>query len=113
MSTKGAGTVMVLAVYVVGDSAAERDEARSGRDGNEKAARDDEPQDLVERYVLSDFAKSEQPWVDALMGILADNVDLLVRGQDASFQNKVHLAMVAKGFGDKSDEDTGPDQDGG
>ena len=55
--------------------------------------------DMVEHYVLSDFAKSERPWVEALVDILADNVELLVRGQDASFQNKVHLAMVAKGFG--------------
>jgi len=55
--------------------------------------------DLVERYVLSDFAKSERGWVEALVVILADNVDLLVRGEDASFQNKVHLAMAAKGFG--------------
>ena len=54
--------------------------------------------DLVEHYVLSDFHKSERPWVDALVHILADNADLLVRGEDASFQNKVHLAMVAKGF---------------
>lgn len=57
--------------------------------------------DLVEHYVLSDFAKSEQRWVEALTDILADNVDLLVRGEDASFQNKVHLAMVAKGFGEQ------------
>ena len=56
--------------------------------------------DLVYAYVLSDFAKSERPWVDALTGILADNAELLVRGEDASFQNKVHLAMTAKGFGD-------------
>jgi peptidyl-tRNA hydrolase, PTH1 family len=56
--------------------------------------------DLVEHYVLSDFAKSEQPWVEALIAILADNVDLLIRGEDASFQNKVHLGMIAKGFGD-------------
>src|SRR5580658_2821193 len=63
--------------------------------------------DLVEHYVLSDFAKSERPWVDSLIGIIADSVDLLVRGQDASFQNKVHLAMLAKGFGDKSDKDAG------
>jgi peptidyl-tRNA hydrolase, PTH1 family len=55
--------------------------------------------DLVEHYVLSDFAKSERSWVEALTAVLADNVDLLVRGEDASFQNKVHLAMVAKGFG--------------
>jgi len=39
------------------------------------------------------------PGAKALIDILADNVELLVRGQDASFQNKVHLAMVAKGFG--------------
>ena len=57
--------------------------------------------DLVEHYVLSDFAKSEQRWVEALTEILADNVDVLVRGEDASFQNKVHLAMVAKGFGEQ------------
>ena len=65
--------------------------------------------DLVHNYVLSDFAKSERGWVDALVGILADNVELLVRGQDASFQNKVHLAMVAKGFGDKSSIEGGGD----
>ena len=62
--------------------------------------------DLVEHYVLSDFAKSERPWIEALIDILADNVELLVRGQDASFQNKVHLAMAAKGFGDKSGDDS-------
>ena len=59
--------------------------------------------DLVEHYVLSDFAKNERPWVEALTAIIADNVDLLVRGQDASFQNKVHLAMLAKGFGETGD----------
>ena len=72
--------------------------------------------DLVEHYVLSDFAKSEQRWVEALTDILADNVDFLVRGEDASFQNKVHLAMVAKGFGeqpaqgDKAGDRNGADQ---
>ena len=61
--------------------------------------------DLVEHYVLSDFAKSEWPWVETLVDILAENVDLLVRGEDASFQNKVHLAMLAKGFAGKPDGD--------
>jgi peptidyl-tRNA hydrolase, PTH1 family len=63
--------------------------------------------DLVEHYVLSDFAKSERGWVDALIDIVADNVELLVQDQDASFQNKVHLAMVAQGFVDTSDKDPG------
>jgi PTH1 family peptidyl-tRNA hydrolase len=60
--------------------------------------------DLVEHYVLSDFAKSERPWVDALIAILADNIEFLVRGQDPSFQNKVHLAMVAAGFGQTEEQ---------
>jgi len=67
--------------------------------------------DIVEHYVLSDFAKSEQRWVEALIEILADNVDFLVHGEDASFQNKVHLAMVAKGFG-QQDQDSNGDHDG-
>jgi PTH1 family peptidyl-tRNA hydrolase len=60
--------------------------------------------DLVQHYVLSDFAKSERPWVEALTGIVADNAELIARGEAASFQNKVHLAMVAKGFGKSGEE---------
>jgi PTH1 family peptidyl-tRNA hydrolase len=60
--------------------------------------------DVVQHYVLSDFAKSERAWLEALLAIIADNVDLIVRGDDASFQNKVHLAMLAKGFGESQDE---------
>ena len=61
--------------------------------------------ELVYNYVLGDFAKSERPWVEALIDILADNADLIVRGEDSSFQNKVHLAMVAKGFGEAAQAD--------
>src|SRR6202030_2216955 len=56
--------------------------------------------DLVYPYVLSDFAKSEREWVNALSEIIADNAELLVRGEEASFQNKVHLAMDGRGFGE-------------
>jgi PTH1 family peptidyl-tRNA hydrolase len=55
----------------------------------------------VHPYVLSDFAKAERPWVEGLCEIIADNAELLAKGQDATFQNKVHLAMDAKGFGPK------------
>ena len=61
--------------------------------------------DMVQHYVLSDFAKSERPWVEALCGIIADNAGLLAKGDDASFQNKVHLAMQAKGFFDEKNGD--------
>jgi PTH1 family peptidyl-tRNA hydrolase len=56
--------------------------------------------EMVQSYVLSDFAKSERPWVETLCEIIAVNVGLLAQGKDASFQNKVHLAMEAEGFGD-------------
>src|SRR3974377_2351936 len=63
--------------------------------------------DLVQHYVLNDFAKSDRGWVDALIAIIGENAELIARGQDASFQNKVHLAMVAKGFGQpERDEET-------
>jgi peptidyl-tRNA hydrolase, PTH1 family len=54
--------------------------------------------ELVHNHVLGDFAKAERPWVEALCDIMADNAGLLAKGDDASFQNKVHLAMQAKGF---------------
>ena len=56
-------------------------------------------------YVLNDFAKTERPWVEALTEIIADNAEPLARGQDSTFQNKVHLAMDAKGFGPKAPDE--------
>ncbi len=58
--------------------------------------------ELVHGHVLGDFAKAERPWVEALCDIIADNAGLIAKGQDSSFQNKVHLAMQAKGFGEDS-----------
>jgi peptidyl-tRNA hydrolase, PTH1 family len=52
---------------------------------------------LVERYVLSDFPKIDWPWVKALVETVAENAEVLAR-DEASFQNKVHLAMEIKGF---------------
>ena len=60
--------------------------------------------ELVHSYVLSDFFKEEAPWVTALCAAVADNAVLLAAGQDASFQNKVHLAMQGKGFFERADE---------
>jgi len=55
---------------------------------------------MVENYVLQDFAKSEWPWVETVCDVTADNAGLLIQGKDSTFQNKVHLAMAAKGFDD-------------
>lgn len=64
--------------------------------------------ELVHIHVLNDFAKAERPWVEALCDAVTDNAALLVTDKDSSFQNKVHLAMQAKGFA--SDKDNGGDK---
>jgi peptidyl-tRNA hydrolase, PTH1 family len=54
--------------------------------------------ELVHAYVLSDFFKEDAPWVTALSEAVADHAPMLASGQDASFQNRVHLAMQARGL---------------
>jgi PTH1 family peptidyl-tRNA hydrolase len=60
--------------------------------------------ELVHSHVLSDFAKSDRPWVEALCEAVADAAALLTSGRDSAFQNKVHLAMQARGFFEKGDD---------
>ncbi|OQW56031.1 MAG: aminoacyl-tRNA hydrolase [Proteobacteria bacterium SG_bin9] len=55
--------------------------------------------ELVHAHVLNDFAKSEQLWVETMLDAIADNAGMLADGRDSSFQNKVHLALEAKGIG--------------
>jgi len=62
--------------------------------------------DLVHAHVLSDFAKSEREWVETLCDVMAENAGLLTQAKESTFQNKVHLAMTTKGFGEtKSSEE--------
>ena len=65
--------------------------------------------ELVPRHVLGDFTKDEWPWVQALCEVIAEEAGLLVQGKDANFQNRVHLAMEAKGFRG-SEESDGTDE---
>lgn len=54
----------------------------------------------VHAHVLSDFARSDGAWLEALLDAVARNADALAAGDDAGFQNKVSLAMTRAGFGD-------------
>jgi PTH1 family peptidyl-tRNA hydrolase len=60
--------------------------------------------ELVHGYVLSDFAKDERALAAALCEAVADNAGLLTADRDSTFQNRVHLAMQAKGFFEKREE---------
>lgn len=55
---------------------------------------------LVQPYVLGDFFKVEEPWVEDITDACAAATPLLLAGQDSSFQNKVHLAMEGRGWTD-------------
>ena len=59
---------------------------------------------LVHPFVLSNFFKEEMGWVEAVCDAVARFAALLAEGQNASFQNKVHLAIEAAGFGESKGE---------
>jgi len=54
--------------------------------------------ELVHGHVLSDFAKADGDWVTTLCDAVAEHAALVAKGTDATFANRVHLAMQAKGF---------------
>ncbi|MGY8634491.1 aminoacyl-tRNA hydrolase [Bradyrhizobium sp. 14AA] len=54
--------------------------------------------EMVHGHVLSDFAKSDNDWVATLCEAVAEHAALVAKGTDATFANRVHLAMQAKGF---------------
>ena len=53
--------------------------------------------ELVNQYVLHDFAKDDRDWLEPLLTALAENAPLLARGDDPSFMNRVHLATAQPG----------------
>jgi peptidyl-tRNA hydrolase, PTH1 family len=53
---------------------------------------------LVQPHVLGDFSKADEEWVEDLCGFIGEHAGLLAKGDDASFQNKVHLGMQARGW---------------
>ena len=54
--------------------------------------------ELVHGHVLSDFAKADSERVATLCDAVAEHAPLIAKGTDATFANRVHLAMQAKGF---------------
>ncbi len=52
--------------------------------------------ELVNGYVLHDFARADREWIDPLLAAIAANAELLVAGDDANFMNRVHLATAGE-----------------
>ena len=49
--------------------------------------------EAVPRYVLHDFTKEEQAWVEPLIDAIAANAGLLAEGKDPTFANRLHAAL--------------------
>ncbi|HEU4986433.1 MAG TPA: aminoacyl-tRNA hydrolase [Rhizobiaceae bacterium] len=47
----------------------------------------------VTGHVLGDFAKADHEWLDPLLDAVADNIAILVEGDENGFMNKVSLAV--------------------
>jgi peptidyl-tRNA hydrolase, PTH1 family len=65
--------------------------------------------EMVMPHVLGDFAKADHEWLDPLLEALANNADMLVKGDDNGFMNKLSLAVPreaksAPGKGDDAGE---------
>jgi PTH1 family peptidyl-tRNA hydrolase len=57
-----------------------------------------ESKEQVHGHVLNDFADDEYPWVEAVLEAIAESVELLVTDRPGEFQNRIHLALRAKGI---------------
>ena len=61
--------------------------------------------ELVHSHVLSDFAKSDRPWVEALCEAVADNAGLLATGRDSDVSEQGASGDAGEGiFEDKEDD---------
>ena len=53
--------------------------------------------DAVMPWVLGDFSKADLVWLEPLLTALADNADLLVKGDDNGLMNKLAIAVQGDG----------------
>lgn len=58
----------------------------------------------VQRHVLSDFAKADTGWLEPLLEAISGNADLLAKGEDSTFMNRIALALPAFDKKDSNEE---------
>lgn len=64
--------------------------------------------EMVHNHVLGDFAKADRVWLEPLLDAIADNAEMLVRGDDNGFMNKLSLAVPGGGMRDGGEEKPAP-----
>jgi PTH1 family peptidyl-tRNA hydrolase len=61
--------------------------------------------DAVMPWVLGDFSKADLEWLEPLLGTLADNADVLIKGDDNTLMNRLAIAVN----GDAAERTARPD----
>lgn len=49
--------------------------------------------EMVMPHVLGDFSRADRGWLEPLLDVIAEHADLLGKGEDSSFMNKVTLTL--------------------
>lgn len=52
--------------------------------------------EMVHGHVLGDFSKADQEWLTVLLDAVADNADLIAKGDDSGFMNRIAVALRDK-----------------
>lgn len=63
--------------------------------------------EMVHGHVLGDFAKADREWLETLLDVLADSTDLLAKGDDNGFMNRLTVGLRDK-LAPTSDDDRPP-----
>ena len=63
--------------------------------------------EMVHGHVLGDFAKSDREWLEILLDAIAGNAELVAKGDENGFMNKITLALREK-LQPTGDEDRPP-----
>jgi peptidyl-tRNA hydrolase, PTH1 family len=68
--------------------------------------------EFVQHHVLGDFAKADREWLEPLLDAIGDHADLIVRGDEPGFMNKVSVAVQRKTGAAPEPEKPGQKQQG-
>ncbi|MER8827975.1 aminoacyl-tRNA hydrolase [Mesorhizobium sp. M0938] len=52
--------------------------------------------EFVQHHVLGDFAKADREWLEPLLDAIGDHAEMIVRGDESGFMNKVSVAVRGK-----------------
>ncbi|TIX94545.1 MAG: aminoacyl-tRNA hydrolase, partial [Mesorhizobium sp.] len=52
--------------------------------------------EFVQHHVLGDFAKADREWLEPLLEAVGANAELILKGDESGFMNKVSVAVQGK-----------------